>query len=374
MKSKMTDEYKVFKRKIMLRFLITAFIATGVVLLFYFLVWYERVGDWIVSVLQYFGMTKHEAFEFYHVSLRQNKSVFFAIAIILIFMILLRYLFVWIVRYFNHINDGIDKLLIDDNQPLHLLPEMEPMEKKLNTVKQTLWQRKQDSLLAEQRKNEIVMYLAHDIRTPLTSVIGYLNLLEEDPEMPIEQRAKYVHITLDKACRLEKMINEFFEITRYNSGQITLSKSTIDLYFMLVQLTDELSPSFAVRGNSVVLNMEEDLTIYADADKIARVFSNILRNAAAYSYPQTPIIISAKKTDKHITVFFQNKGKTIPEKDKRHLFDKFYRSDKARGSDKGGTGLGLAIAREIVLLHGGQINVISKNDTVIFAVRLPATD
>ena len=91
-------------------------------------------------------------------------------------------------------------------------------------------------------------------------------------------------------------------------------------------------------------------------------------------YPQTPIIISAKKTDKHITVFFQNNGKTIPENDKRHLFDKFYRSDKARGSDKGGTGLGLAIAREIVLLHGGQINVISKNDTVIFGVRLPATD
>ena len=82
MKSKMTDEYKVFKRKIMLRFLITAFIATCVVLLFYFLVWYERVGDWIISVLQYFGMTKHEAFEFYHVSLRQNKSVFFTVAII----------------------------------------------------------------------------------------------------------------------------------------------------------------------------------------------------------------------------------------------------------------------------------------------------
>lgn len=368
----MADEYKAFKRKIMLRFFITAAAAAGVVLLFYILVWYERVGDWIVSALHAFGMTKQEAFEFYHISIRQNKPAFFTIAIILIFLLLLRYLFVWIVRYFNHINDGIDKLLADDDRPLHLLPEMEPMEKKLNTVKRTLWQRKQDSLLAQRRKNEVVMYLAHDIRTPLTSVIGYLDLLEADPEMPVKQRAEYVHIALDKACRLEKMIHEFFEITRYNSGQITLSRSTIDLYYMLVQLTDELSPSFAVRGNSVVLNMKEDLTIYADADRMARVFSNILRNAAAYSYPQTPIIISAKKTDKHITVFFQNKGKTIPENDKRHLFDKFYRSDKARGSDKGGTGLGLAIAKEIVVLHGGKVHVSSKNDTVIFGVRLPA--
>lgn len=99
------------------------------------------------------------------------------------------------------------------------------------------------------------MYLAHDIRTPLTSVIGYLNLLEEEPNMPAEQRAKRVHIALEKAYRLETMINEFFEITRYNSQQITLSKETIDLYYMLVQLSDELSPVFAPRGNTVALHL-----------------------------------------------------------------------------------------------------------------------
>ncbi len=89
------------------------------------------------------------------------------------------------------------------------------MEQKLNTLKQTLEKREQDAKLAEQRKNDLVMYLAHDIKTPLTSVIGYLSLLDEAPDMPVEQKAKYVHITLDKAYRLEQLIDEFFEITRY---------------------------------------------------------------------------------------------------------------------------------------------------------------
>ena len=165
------------------------------------------------------------------------------------------------------------------------------------------------SACRETRSTYMSMYLAHDIRTPLTSVLGYLELLEKEPEMSIEQRSGYVHIALDKANRLEKMINEFFEITRYNSGQVTLSKVPIDLYYMLVQLSDELSPLFSNRGNSVILNIDENITIYADADKIARVFSNILKNAAAYSYPKTEIVISAEVKENQIALFFAIKEK-----------------------------------------------------------------
>lgn len=370
MKSKFTDEYKVFKRKIMLRFLITAFIATGVVLLFYFLVWYERVGSWIISVLQYFGMTKHEAFEFYHCSIRQNKSVFFIVAIILIFMILLRYLFVWLIRYFNHINDGIDELLMDDNHPLHLLPEMEPMEKKLNTVKQTLWQRKQDSILAEQRKDEVVMYLAHDIRTPLTSVIGYLNLLEEEPEMPMEQRAKYVHITLDKACRLEKMINEFFEITRFNSSNITLEYSVVNLTRMLEQLVFEFKPMLAEKNLNCVLTAEPNKMIRCDVNKMQRVFDNLLRNAVNYSFENTEISIAVTQSEDTVHIKFANHGNTIPKEKLERIFEQFYRLDTSRSTGNGGAGLGLAVAKEIVMLHGGTITARSENEIIEFDVTI----
>lgn len=371
MKTKFTNEYKAFKRKMVLRFSAAALSAISIVLLVYYLVWQERIGDWIVRFLSYMGLDKNEAFWFYHSNFRQNKSAFFAVAIVLIFLVLLRLLFMWFTRYLENINQGIDKLLADDNEPLKLLPEMEPMEMKLNSVKRTLWQRKQDSLLAEQRKNELVMYLAHDIRTPLTSVIGYLNLLEEAQGMPPEQQAKYLRITLDKANRLERMVNEFFEITRYNSQQISLSETSIDLYYMLVQIIDEHSPALSAHGNTVVLDADEELHLLGDSEKLARVFNNLLKNAVAYSYPDTEILISAKKVEGIAVISFENRGKTIPAPQLKNVFQKFCRLDDARESYTGGTGLGLAIAREIVLLHGGTIEASSFEERIIFTVRLP---
>lgn len=372
MRFKKKEDYAAFQSKLMWRFCGIIFIAFLFVIALYLFVWQQRVGDWIISLLKYFMRVEYEkAFFIYHEYFRGYREIFFATAIILVFIFLLWRLFRWMTRYFKEINQGIDSLLADNKEEIRLSPEMLPFEKKLNAVKLTLEQRKAEIELAEQRKNDLVMYLAHDIRTPLTSVIGYLNLLEEEPDMPIAQRSKYTHITLDKAYRLEKMIDEFFEITRYNSQQIKLSKETIDLYYMLVQLADELSPVLLAHGNTVVINVNENLSVFADADKLARVFSNILKNAAAYSYPNTEIVISTQETGEQIIVSFQNKGKGISNEKLSSLFDKFYRVDESRVSDTGGTGLGLAIAKEIIVLHGGAISVSSENDTITFFVQLP---
>lgn len=248
------------------------------------------------------------------------------------------------------------------------------MENRLNTIKNKLEKQKKAAQEAEQRKNDLVVYLAHDIRTPLTSVIGYLSLLDEAPDMPMEQRAKYTHITLDKAYRLDKLINEFFEITRYNLQQIKLEKETIDLYYMLMQMTDEFYPILSKKGNTIVLHANENLTVYGDPVKLARVFNNILKNAAAYSYPNTEIVISAQETDGYVKIVFQNQGDTITPDKLAVLFEKFYRLDEARTSDTGGSGLGLSIAKEIVTLHGGTIAAQSTDNTVSFTVSLPSSD
>lgn len=375
MKRSKKDEFSVFQSKVMLLFCSNALLSVIIVMGLYLFLWKRRLGDVIVSLLEIFLNIEHEAaFMIYHVYFRGHKEIFFVAAIMLIFLVLLWRVFRWMRKYFKEINHGIDILLADDGAQIHLSPEMLPFERKLNAVKQTLEQRKAESALAEQRKNELVMYLAHDIRTPLTSVIGYLNLLEETPNMPVDQRAKNLHITLEKAYRLEKMINEFFEITRYNSQQIQLIQEPVDLCFLLVQLSDELSPIFSQRGNSIILDVDENLTVCGDADKLARVFSNILKNAAAYSYPGTEIKITAEKSHGLINIGFQNKGDAIPAEKLSALFDKFYRLDEARMSGTGGTGLGLAIAKEIVLLHGGSILASSENDTVTFTIKLPAAD
>ncbi|MGN0978654.1 MAG: sensor histidine kinase [Faecousia sp.] len=222
------------------------------------------------------------------------------------------------------------------------------------------------------QKNDLIAYLAHDLKTPLTSVVGYLSLLEEAPDMPPEQKAKYVRITLDKALRLEKLINELFEITRYNLHEIVLEPEIIDLSYMLAQLTDEFYPVLRGHGNTVRLDTEEGLTVTADPDKLARVFNNILKNAIAYSYPDTPITIQARRQDGIVRVSFSNSGRTIPQQKLTMIFDKFYRLDDARSSGTGGSGLGLAIAKEIVAAHHGSITAASENQVTTFLVELPA--
>ena len=328
----------------------------------------------MVYLLQHIlGIHYMEAIRIYDRVFR-NNVVFICIAfIMIIFFSLLRIILNWFTKYFEAINQGIDALLSDDAH-IYLPPEMAATERKLNAMKSELKQRTLEAELANRRKNDLVMYLAHDIRTPLTSVIGYLNLMAEAPDLPAEQRTKYMNITLDKAYRLEKMINEFFEINRYNLQQIHIIKEKVDLCYMLVQLSDELSPMLSANGNFTTLRMDENITVYADPDKLARVFNNILKNAAAYSFPDTEIIIFVEEKDDMVSVSFINKGEPIPREKISSLFIKFYRLDASRSSNTGGAGLGLAIAREIIALHGGALTADCENDTIIFTVTLPKTD
>ena len=234
------------------------------------------------------------------------------------------------------------------------------------------FQNSEERLRAESvRKNELVAYLAHDLKTPLTSVIGYISLLKEAPDMPVEQRAKYTNIALEKAFRLESLINEFFDITRYNLQEIVLEEETFDLGFLLMQMADEFYPVLEQHGKSISIHADEDLPIAADSAKLARVFNNILKNAVAYSYDNTEIEIYAEKRENTIHVSISNFGKTIPKQKLDMIFEKFYRLDDARSTNTGGAGLGLAIAKEIVVDHGGTISVTSEKQITTFTVELP---
>lgn len=242
----------------------------------------------------------------------------------------------------------------------------------MSEIKSTMLRHEQMLKDEAARKNDMIVYLAHDLKTPLTSVIGYLSLLDEAPDMPIDQKAKYVNIALDKAQRLEKLINEFFEITRYNLQQMELEEETIDLYYMLLQMTDEFYPLLHAHGNTTKLQVDENMTVYGDSVKLARVFNNILKNAIAYSYRDTVIEIWVESTEKEVWINFRNHGKTIPAQKLNAIFDKFFRMDEARTTNTGGAGLGLAIAKEIVTLHGGAITAKSEKELTTFCVSLPA--
>ncbi len=366
-----SDDYTQLQIKLYLRFVLIVISSFMVTLLLYKFLWYNQAGNLIVGVMMgLFGMDYEEARFFYIDTFRRNSDLIWFGTICLVSLLLFWLFFRWFVRFFNAINKGIDALL-QENMQISLPQELMPIERKLHLVQQTLQNRERATREAEQRKNDMVMYLAHDIKTPLTSVIGYLSLLSEAPEMPAEQRAKYIGITLDKAQRLEQLIDEFFEITRYNFQQQQLTLETINLYYMLVQLTDEFYPLLQAHGNTIKLQAPTELTVYGDADKLARVFNNILKNAVAYSYPNTPICITAKIEEQNLEINFLNQGQTIRPQKLQSIFEKFFRLDSARASNTGGAGLGLAIAQEIAHLHGGEITASSADEITCFSVRLP---
>ena len=223
----------------------------------------------------------------------------------------------------------------------------------------------------EKRKNDMITYLAHDLKTPLTSVIGYLSMLDEAKDMPQAQREKYTRIVFEKALQLEGLIQEFFDITRYNLNQIVLEKETLDLSYLLVQLADEFYPILQQGDNRIELETGQEILVYGDAVKLARVFQNVLKNAVSYSYPGTAIVIQTETEGDYVKIFIQNKGKTIPKEKLPYIFEKFYRTDEARSGNTGGAGLGLAIAREIIILHEGDIHAKSEGELTTFVISIP---
>jgi two-component system sensor histidine kinase VanS len=372
-KRKQKPDYALLQRKIYVKIALITVCAIVTVFLFRNLT-RGSIADLIIGILQrVFNMDHSSATYYYHLIIRNNLDFIMYAVVAVFFIILSRFLLSQFAKYFNEISTGLDVLVEDKDGDIKLSSEMATMERKLITIKNTLEKREQEARSAEQRKNDVVMYLAHDIKTPLTSVIGYLSLLDEAPDMPMEQKAKYVSITLEKANRLEKLVDEFFEITRYNFQTGTLLKESIDLYYMLAQMTDEFYPLLAAKGKQATLNIPEDITIYGDPNKLARVFNNVLKNAVAYSPEGSIIGITAAISGNGdmASIVFTNDG-SIPQDKLASVFDKFYRLDSARSSVTGGAGLGLSIAKEIVVSHGGRIYANSDGKQTSFTVELPA--
>jgi len=274
-------------------------------------------------------------------------------------------------RYLDEIVEGAKRLAQPGEALVELPADLKDIQDDMNLAKQQALQAEAAAREAEQRKNDLIVYLAHDLKTPLTSVIGYLTLLRDEPEISAATRARYTGIALDKALRLEDLLNEFFEITRFNLTHLELETAPVDLALMLRQVAAEFGPMLAEKKLECSLELPETLPYNCDPDKLARVFDNLLRNAVNYSFEGGTVAVRAEAGPTGVTLCFQNPGPTIPPEKLDRIFERFFRLDASRGSASGGAGLGLAIAKQIVELHGGRITAQSGNEQVEFAVTLP---
>lgn len=225
---------------------------------------------------------------------------------------------------------------------------------------------------AEKVKNELVTNVAHDLRTPLTSIIGYIGLVKDRAYQTEEEQDKYLNIAYDKSQKLKVLIEDLFELTKLHQDSVQLNKEMISISNLLNQLIEELMP-LANEKNIEIQTYIEPTTaeVNVDVDKITRVFENLIENAIKYSEEGNAVYVELKEFSKSIYVAVSNHCDNIPQEEVDKFFERFYRADGSRNSQAGGSGLGLAIAKNIVELHGGKINAKVNGDLISFKVGLP---
>lgn len=331
----------------------------------------------------------YKALQLYYHTIPDYKDVMFYVRELIryigdvnVFLIIFIPLAVWFFffftkpysAYFKEISIGIHHLANGDFTKhvwISSDDEFGDIAKDINLASRKLEEAIQRGDFSESSKDQLIINLAHDLRTPLTSVLGYLDLALKDETLTKEQVRHFLTIAFTKSQRLESLIDELFEITRMNYGMLPMEQKYINLSDLLYQLKEELYPVFTNNNLIARMNLTTDLPIIGDGELLARVFENLLTNATRYGYDGQFVDINGFMESGEVVVQVVNYGDRIPPEELPYLFDMLYTGDKARTQNKNSTGLGLFIAKNIVEQHNGSITVQSSLTQTVFEVRLP---
>lgn len=242
----------------------------------------------------------------------------------------------------------------------------------VNALVDTITQAMQEERASEKSKDELITNVSHDLRTPLTSIIGYLGLIEDHQYQSEEDIVKYSHIAYDKAKQMKNLVEDLFEYTKVQQHGAPVNLMTVDLG----QLLEQVGASFELEANKkgMAINVTcepSPLSITADPEKLGRLFSNLVANALKYGHGASYIHLTAKQLGEKVVITVADDGEKIPAESVKHLFERFYRVELSRNKATGGTGLGLAIVQSIVELHHGSVTARSDDQETAFVVTLP---
>ena len=242
----------------------------------------------------------------------------------------------------------------------------------VNALVDTITQAMQEERASEKSKDELITNVCHDLRTPLTSIIGYLGLIEDHQYQSEEDIVKYSHIAYDKAKQMKNLVEDLFEYTKVQQHGAPVNLMTVDLGQLLEQVGASFELEADKKGMAINVSCEPTpLSITADPEKLGRLFSNLVANALKYGYGASYIHLTAKQLGEKVVITVADDGEKIPAESVKHLFERFYRVESSRNKATGGTGLGLAIVQSIVELHHGSVTARSDDQETAFVVTLP---
>lgn len=226
----------------------------------------------------------------------------------------------------------------------------------------------------EKSKMDMISGISHDLRTPLTSIIGYIELLRTNSFQDTAEYERFIQNAYNKATHLKKLLDDLFEYTRLTSADTRLELNKIDLNQLMGQLLFEFEP--LAKENDIHIERrlgDSPVPAYIDSNKLARAIDNLLMNALKYSLKPGVITVRMKVYDDYIAVEVENRGKPITGEQMDQLFDRFYKVDYSRSSEgiQAGSGLGLSIARNIAELHQGSLTLQHTDNVFTFQLKLP---
>ncbi|MBJ6364066.1 GHKL domain-containing protein [Paenibacillus sp. MAHUQ-46] len=281
-------------------------------------------------------------------------------------------------RYFGEVSEAVMHISegnFDYKVPVRQRNEYGDLASFTNRLVTQLKTSMDEERRAEQTKNELVTNVSHDLRTPLTSIIGYLGLIEQDRYRDEVELRHYIQIAYEKSLRLNVLINDLFEYTRMRNNTSPIRLVTFNVVEMLQQLLEQYRLTLEEAGMRGTLQSDSSkVPVTGDPNKVVRIFENLLSNSVHYGKSGKRVDIRIYLNQADAVVEVTNYGEAIPEIDLPYLFDRFYRVDKSRSAHDGGSGLGLAIAKNIVEKHGGTIEAVSDSDMTTFKVKLPLAD
>lgn len=308
-----------------------------------------------------------------------REMALYLLLIFLIGIILFIFYFLLLTKsfsdYLGEIITGINDMSMGDfNSRIEIKndDEFALIAERLNKMSEEIRVLMENERKTEHMKNDLITNVAHDLRTPLTSILGYLELArKESPALDEDTRRKYIAIAYDKSKRLEKLIEDLFSYTKFYSGEVALSLSEIDMVKLMEQMIEEFYPSFQEAELEYEFTSNDNsAVVMADGDLMARAFANLISNAVKYGCDGKSIRVKLVKSPGNVSISIINYGEVIPEQDLSHIFDRFYRVENSRSRETGGSGLGLGIAKSIIEMHHGTIQVSSGFEGTVFEVVL----